>query len=231
MYDTYDDHAILLVSGKKTLFYLHNNNNTKLLKTINEVLPNQHKTGGQSAVRFERIRNEKIQVYVKKIIEYMIQYYTCNGKFKYTNIIIAGPAEIKNMIIEHDIFCSVFKKNLSKTLTIPEINDNSIYKIIEICGDIFDSKINNENNSLEYFENIIQNPEKINLLVFGDDQVENYYFCGKLKEIYICHEYINIKQILDYNTKTKINIIKSQNFTNKYGNLVGIKYYDDNSDY
>ncbi|QGR53757.1 peptide chain release factor erf1 [Moumouvirus maliensis] len=231
MYDTYDDHAILLVSGKKTLFYLHNNNNTKLLKTINEVLPNQHKTGGQSVVRFERIRNEKIQVYVKKIIEYMIQYYTSNGKFKYTNIIIAGPAEIKNMIIEHDIFCSVFKKNLSKTLTIPEINDNSIYKIIEICGDIFDSKINNENNSLEYFENIIQNPEKINLLVFGDDQVENYYFYGKLKEIYIYHEYINIKQILDYNTKTKINIIKSQNFTNKYGNLVGIKYYDDNSDY
>nr|AEX63065.1 peptide chain release factor eRF1 [Moumouvirus Monve] len=160
----------------------------------------------------------------------MIQYYTSNGKFKYKNIIIAGPAEIKNTIIEHDIFCSMFKKFLSKTLTIPEINDNSIHKVIGICSDIFNS-INNENNSLEYFENLMQDPEKINLLVFGNDDVENYYFCGKLREIYIHHEYINLKKILDYDTKTKINIIKSQDFINKYGVLIGIKYYDDNVEY
>ncbi|AGF85540.1 hypothetical protein QJ854_gp242 [Moumouvirus goulette] len=231
MYDTYDDYAILIVSGKKTLFYLHNNNDTKLLKSINESLPNQHKTGGQSAVRFERIRNEKIQVYVKKIIEYMVQYYTLNGKFKYKNIVIAGPAEIKNMIIEQDTFCSMFKKYLSKTLTIPEINDNSIHKIIESCNDIFNSKINNENNSLEYLENLIKDPEKINLLVFGSEEVENYYFHGELKEVFVCHEYFDLKKYLDLKTKTKINIIRSRDFVNKYGVLVGIKYYDDNLSY
>ncbi|AEX61374.1 peptide chain release factor ERF1 [Megavirus vitis] len=230
MFNNYQDYAIVLISGKKTQFYTHNIHDTKLIKTLTETLPNQHKTGGQSAVRFERIRGEKIHVYIKKILDNMIQFYTSNGKFRLTGIIIAGPAELKDLVIQQDIFNTIFKQYLSKTLTISEILDNSIHKVITLSQDILDTNLNNDHNLLNKLHNIIQDPRQISLLVFGNDDIELHMNRGELKEIYVFHEYPNINYILNLNYKTIIHVIKSKYFVNQYGYLVGIKYYHINNE-
>src|SRR4051812_2352291 len=67
LYAETKSYGIILASGSTTMYWSYATNNTKLLKTIKADLPNKHKTGGQSAQRFERIRDEKINMYVKKI--------------------------------------------------------------------------------------------------------------------------------------------------------------------
>jgi len=224
LYEDCDNYAIVLISGKRVEYYLHSANQTRLLKSLDENLPNQHKTGGQSAQRFERIRDEKIGWYTKKITEIMVQYYVKEGKFLYKGLIIAGPAEMKDWVKEEELFTRFFDKHLLKTLKISEINSQSIYQVINSAADILTSQ-KSEKELVSLFEEMLSDPKMIDLFVFGVQEVERAFNEGELKEIYVSNKYTNIDKLLQSNTKTKINIIKSNDFHGKYDELVGIRYY------
>ena len=224
LYNEYDDYAIILISGKRTEYYLYSTNSTKFLKGIDEELPNQHKTGGQSAQRFGRIRDEKIGWYAKKVVELMTKFYVKNGKFQHKGIIIAGPAEMKNLVCNHELFIKYFTKYLQKTLTISEINDQSILQVIQMSIDILTSE-SEENNLITQFESKLSDPKQIDLLVFGSNEVITAFKQGLLKEIYINDGYDQKDAMIKSVTKTKINVIRTINFSKKYGDLVGIRYF------
>lgn len=224
LYEVYDEYAIVLISGKRVELYLHSENQTKKLKCINESLPNQHGTGGQSAQRFERIRNEKIGWYATKISELMTKYYVSNGRFKYKGLIVAGPAEMKKIVKSDPIFIKYFDNFLLKTITIPEITDNSIYQVLNMSEDILTSEVS-QTELINFFEKILFDPKQYNLIVFGTNQVLSDFNAGHLKNIYVSNGYPDKDNILKMNTKTKISIIKNNEFVSKYGEIVGIMYY------
>lgn len=220
-----DNYAIVLISGKRTDFYLYNSNNTKFLKSIDESLPNQHKTGGQSAPRFGRIRDEKIGWYAKKICELMKYFYLTNGKFQHKGLIIAGPAEMKDLVRRHEIFEQDFVKYLLKILTIGEISDRSIDEVINLSMDVLSFEAV-EQEIIQSFQKILNDPAKIDLIVFGEKQVITLYQEGRLERIYVAKNCIHEKNILKNHThKTKIHFMTSPEFINTYGKLVGIMYY------
>jgi peptide chain release factor subunit 1 len=55
-------------------------------------LPKKHGRGGQSALRFARLRLEKRQNYVRKIAELMIQHFITHDRPNVNGLIMAGPA-------------------------------------------------------------------------------------------------------------------------------------------
>jgi len=67
----------------------------------------------------------------------------------------------------------------------------------------------------------------IDLIVFGTEEVMKAFDSGQLKEIFVANKNVNKERILKTDTKTKINLIKSSEFSTKYGELVGIKYFVD----
>jgi peptide subunit release factor 1 (eRF1) len=224
LYDETDNYAIILVSGKRSEFYLHNRNCTKLLKSISESLPNQFRKGGQSAQRFERIRDEKIGWYIKKIAETMVQYYTKNGVFQYKGLIVAGPAEMKDLLREQDIFVQYFSKHLLKTVTIGEIYENSIHQVIQLGNDVLNS--NSEGyEKLKHIELLISNDRTLDLIVFGNETVLNEFYNGTLKEIYLSDKYENRDRIIESKGKTIIHTINAPEFYTRYGEMIGIRYF------
>jgi len=192
---------------------------------LDESLPNQHKTGGQSAARFGRIRDEKIGWYTKKIVELMVKYYVTNGKFNCKGLIIAGPAEIKKLVSDEELFVQYFSKHLLKTLTVSEITNQSINQVIQMAADVLTSEANDKELLME-FEQMLLDPAKMDLIVFGTDTTESLLKEGQLKEMYMSDRYINKQEILKINTKTKIRIVKTTEFASKYGGLIGIRYYN-----
>ena len=225
LYETHENYAIVLISGKRTEFYLHNTNVTKLLKGIDERIQNQHKTGGQSAQRFGRLRDEQIGGYVKKIVEMMVQFYIKSNVFQCKGLVIAGPAEMKDMVRDNELFVQHFGKHLLKTLTVAEITDNIIYQVINSAADVLTSE-SEENNLITDFEAKLTDPNQMDLLVFSTDAVINAYNSGHLKEIYVSDKF---KDKIEPNSKTILHIIRSNNFTSKFGDLIGIQYYASNS--
>ena len=58
-------------------------------------LPKKHGRGGQSALRFARLRLEKRQNYVRKVAETAGQMFLANDKCNVSGIILAGSADFK----------------------------------------------------------------------------------------------------------------------------------------
>ena len=230
LYHNYDNYAIVLISGKRVELFLYSETQTKLLKSLDMVLMNQHKTGGQSAQRFGRIRDEKIAWYVTKIVELMINYYTKDNLFTCKGMIMAGPAEMKDMVSCHDLFVQYFSKYLLKTLTISEITNQSIHQVIQLASNVLGSETD-EKKIIEEIEQMLMNPDNIDLIVFGNNEVLQMFNDNQLREILVADTYVKKDAIIRENHKTKIHIVKSTAFVAKYGELIGVRYYSSYFDY
>ena len=65
--------------------------------------------GGQSALRFARLRMEKRHNYVRKVAEVATQLYISNDKVNIAGLILAGSADFKTELSQSDMFDPVSK--------------------------------------------------------------------------------------------------------------------------
>lgn len=67
-------------------------------------MPKKHNKGGQSSVRFARIRMERRQVFTRKVCELATQVFITQDKVNISGLIIAGCADFKTCVYEDDRF-------------------------------------------------------------------------------------------------------------------------------
>ena len=67
-------------------------------------LPKKHGRGGQSALRFARLRMEKRHNYVRKVAETAVQLFISNDKPNISGMILAGSADFKTELSQSDMF-------------------------------------------------------------------------------------------------------------------------------
>lgn len=60
--------------------------------------------GGQSALRFARLRLEKRHNYVRKVAETAVQMFIANDKVNVSGLVLAGSADFKNELSQSDMF-------------------------------------------------------------------------------------------------------------------------------
>lgn len=220
LYAETTSYGIILTSGNTTMYWSYSINSTKLLKTIKTDLPNKHKTGGQSAQRFERIRDEKISLYVKKICEIAVQLYCENGLAVTSGLYVAGNAEIKHMVVSSSIFQQYFNGKILGVYTLNEIQPNSIYQIIDKI-----SLINIE-SCADKIDKLISDITTCDYVVIGY-KCKNMLNNFMVRELYVTQECLDTLDPLIVN-KIKTTIVNANDklFIEKYGNIVGLTYYN-----
>ena len=97
-------------------------------------LPKKHGRGGQSALRFARLREEKRHLYIVKCAEMVTQHFISNDRPNVRGIVIGGSADLKTVLQQSDHFdmrlrplvlCSVdisygMDQGLSQAITMAE---------------------------------------------------------------------------------------------------------------
>lgn len=222
-------YGIALLSGKEFRCYTVNISGAhvdfKLIASDTEHLQKKQKKGGQSAPRFERIRQEKELHYVKKMTDVLVKSYMHNNHTKciIEKLIIAGPADLKKDVVDSDLFQQYFSTKLVKVLSSTEISDNTIYDIYNQCSDIFiNSQQKNSDESMEeIYELLRTNCDK---LIFGQSEVmtnlQNKTLCKLLID-----EDINdsVKATLDTLSYKNLQIFEIEHDKIKeYGSMIGI---------
>jgi peptide chain release factor subunit 1 len=223
--------GIVLVSGREFKCYIVNIFGTafecKLLNHDTTYLQSQHKTGGQSAVRMERNRKIEKHEYEKKVMNNIMKSYLSDNNTKYIieGIIIAGPAELKNTIMDLDLFGQFFKSKLIDTIACDNINDKTVYEVYEKASDKILSYIDSNEYEIltEVNELITYASDK---LLFGAEIFENIKNCMVSKLIINKdmpkEEKNKIKELITYSCE--IHEVPSYKIK-MYGDMIGIKWF------
>ena len=97
-------YGFIVMDGHGTLFGTLAGNHREILHKVSVDLPKKHGRGGQSALRFARLRLEKRQNYVRKIMELTTQHFITNDKPNVNGLVLAGSADFKNQLTQSDLF-------------------------------------------------------------------------------------------------------------------------------
>merc|ERR1719249_206037 len=96
--------GFIVMDGNGALFGTLQGNTRDVLHKFTVDLPKKHGRGGQSALRFARLRMEKRHNYVRKVAEVAAQLFLTNDKANVSGLIMAGSADFKTELSQSDMF-------------------------------------------------------------------------------------------------------------------------------
>ena len=88
--------GFIIMDGNGALFGTLSGNTRDVIHKFSVDLPKKHGRGGQSALRFARLREEKRHNYVRKVAELAVQNYITQDKVNVAGLVLAGSADFKN---------------------------------------------------------------------------------------------------------------------------------------
>jgi peptide chain release factor subunit 1 len=126
-------------------------------------LPKKHGRGGQSALRFARLREEKRHNYVRKVAELAVQNFITNDKVNVAGIILAGSADFKNDLNQSDLFDNRLQTKVIKVVDVSYGGENGFNQAIELSSETLSNvKFIQEKKLInKYFDEISQDSGKV----------------------------------------------------------------------
>lgn len=91
-----EKYGFVIMDGHGALYGLLQGNSQSVLHKFTVSLPKKHRAGGQSALRFSRLRDEARHNYVRKVGELATTYFITNDLPNVKGIILAGSADFKS---------------------------------------------------------------------------------------------------------------------------------------
>jgi peptide chain release factor subunit 1 len=133
-----DDEAFgfIVMDGNGCLYGTVQGSNREVLHKFSVDLPKKHGRGGQSALRFARLRLEKRHNYVRKVAEMATALFVPDGQRpNVQGIVLAGSADFKSELMRSDLFDPRLQKIVLKMVDISYGGESGFNQAIELAAD------------------------------------------------------------------------------------------------
>ncbi|CAF0733640.1 unnamed protein product [Adineta ricciae] len=127
--------GFIIMDGNGALFGTLQGNSREVLTKFSVDLPKKHGRGGQSALRFARLRMEKRHNYVRKVAETAVQCFITDDKVNVSGIILAGLADFKTELHQSDMFDPRLQAKVLKRVDISYGGENGFNQAIELAAE------------------------------------------------------------------------------------------------
>lgn len=201
-----DKYGFVVMDGNGTLFGTVCGNHREILQKITVDLPKKHGRGGQSALRFARLRLEKRQNYLTKVAELTTQHFISNDKPNVAGLVLAGSADFKNRLAEADCFDQRLQAVTLAVVDVSYGGENGFNQAIELSADTLSSlKFIQEKKLVgRFFDEIAQDTGKY---VFGINDTLTCLDMGACETL-VCWENLEVMRVILKNPQTEEEIIK-----------------------
>lgn len=130
-----DKFGFIVMDGNGTLFGTICGNTRSVLHKFSVDLPKKHGRGGQSALRFARLRLEKRRNYIRKVAELATQMFIESDLPNVAGIVLAGSASFKVDLNRSALFDPRLKKIVIKTVDVSYGGENGFNQAIELSAE------------------------------------------------------------------------------------------------
>ncbi|KZF21325.1 peptide chain release factor eRF/aRF, subunit 1 [Xylona heveae TC161] len=127
--------GFIIMDGNGTLFGTLSGNTRDIIQKFSVDLPKKHGRGGQSALRFSRLREEKRHNYVRKVAELAVQNFISDNKVNVAGLILAGSADFKNDLNQSDLFDNRLQSKVIKVVDVSYGGENGFNQAIELASE------------------------------------------------------------------------------------------------
>ncbi|KAI4577187.1 hypothetical protein MJG53_004992 [Ovis ammon polii x Ovis aries] len=182
--------GFIVIDGSGALFGTLQGNTREVLHKFTVDLPKKHGRGGQSALRFARLRMEKRHNYVRKVAETAGQLFISGDKVNVAGLVLAGSADFKTELSQSDMFDQRLQSKVLKLVDISYGGENGFNQAIELSTEVLSNvKFIQEKKLIgRYFDEISQDTGKY---CFGVEDTLKALEMGPV-EILIVYENLDI---------------------------------------
>ncbi len=144
-------YGVIAMDGKEATIALIKGNTFDIVSRVRSLAPGKHHAGGQSARRFERLREIADHEYLKKVAEEAKEAFLELGD-KLKGIILAGPGPKKNEFYNKDYLDPRLKQKILGVIDTGYTNEYGIREAIDNAQDILrDAEIVRQKKAVEKF--------------------------------------------------------------------------------
>lgn len=193
--------GFIVMDGNGCLFGTLQGNHRTVVHKFGVELPKKHGRGGQSALRFARLRLEKRHNYVRKVAELSKSLFIPDGTVpNVAGIILAGSADFKQELSRSDLFDPRLLKIVIKLVDVSYGGDNGFNQAIELSQEaLANTKFVKEKKLLtEFFDEIARDTGKY---CFGVKDTMSGLEMGAVSKL-ICFENLDIIRYEVHNSQT-----------------------------
>lgn len=194
--------GFIVMDGNGALFGTLSGNTREVLHKFTVDLPKKHGRGGQSALRFARLRMEKRHNYVRKVAEVAVQLFISNDKPNIAGLVLAGSADFKTELSQSDMFDPRLQAKIIKIVDVSYGGENGFNQAIELSSDsLANVKFIQEKKLIgRYFDEISQDTGKY---CFGVDDTLKALEMGAV-DILIVWENLDVTRYVLKNHATDV---------------------------
>lgn len=158
--------GFIVMDGNGALFGTLSGNARDILHKFSVDLPKKHGRGGQSALRFARLRMEKRHNYVRKVAEESARLFITNDKCNVAGIVLAGSADFKTELGQSDLFDQRLAAKVIKVVDVSYGGENGFNQAIELASETLGNVkfIQEKKLIAKYFDEVSQDT---GLVCFG----------------------------------------------------------------
>lgn len=127
--------GFIIMDGNGCLYGTLCGNTREILHKFSVDLPKKHGRGGQSAMRFARLRLEKRHNYVRKCAETAKSIFIVSDLVNVTGLILAGSAHFKNELAQSDLFDPRLKVKILEITDVSYGGENGFNQAIDNCSE------------------------------------------------------------------------------------------------
>ena len=186
-----EKYGFIIIDGNGTLFGKLAGSNKEILQDISVELPKKHGRGGQSAMRFARLRLE--------ISELSVKHFITDDKINVSGLIVAGSAEFKQQLTTKDFLDPRLQNKIISVLDIAYGGNKGFEQAIELSQESLGNlKFIQEKKLLQnYMDEINQDTGKY---CFGINDTVYSLESGAIDKL-LCYQDLEI-----YRVKVKNNV-------------------------
>ncbi|KAI0234897.1 Eukaryotic peptide chain release factor subunit 1 [Lamellibrachia satsuma] len=154
--------GFIVMDGNGALFGTLSGNTRDVLHKFTVDLPKKHGRGGQSALRFARLRLEKRHNYVRKVAEVAVTLFISNDRPNVAGLVLAGSADFKTELSQSDMFDPRLQAKILKIVDVSYGGENGFNQAIELASEsLANVKFIQEKKLIgKYFDEISQDTGK-----------------------------------------------------------------------
>jgi peptide chain release factor subunit 1 len=202
LFEQDDKVGFIVIDGHGCLFGLLTGSNRTTLSKFHVDLPNKHGRGGQSEIRFARLRLEKRHNYIHKVAELATSHFITNDIPNIKALILAGCADFKLKLNSSPLFDLRLAAIVIKIVDVAYGQENGFNQAIGLSADaIANVSFRQEQQLLSrFFMEIAKNTGKS---CFGIKETLFALHAGAVKEL-IVNESLDLKRYVLKHLDTQI---------------------------